>query len=445
LKHVRKLPPGHLIRASRRGFSVDRWYEPPIGRAQGRLHIGDAVREVREEFRRAVTDQCLSDVPIGAFLSGGVDSSAIVAAMVRSGHRPERAYCVGFAGPSMVDEGFGDDLAYARMMARRLDLRLEEIRVSAPEPEDLESLAWTLDEPQADPAALYVGGIAQAARSHGIKVLLSGAGGDDVFTGYRRHKAAALRARLGPVSRLVSGNNRIIGRLSGSLARRIGKLAYLLGGSDRDMLLRAFEFNRRSDAELCLSKDAKASALADDGDALERAVDSTEGAPLVERMLHLEWHGFLPDHNLNYTDKAAMAHGVEVRVPFLANRLIEASSRIPWQFKTRSLDEKWILKKAVAEDVPAAILRRKKTGFGAPVRQWIMHGQLRAMAEDVLASRSFETRGLFDVGAARRVLADTIAGRRDGAYLVLALVMVEFWLRRFTDVNSASVRQMVPN
>jgi len=136
-------------------------------------------------FDKAVAAQCLSDVPIGAFLSGGVDSSAVVAAMVASGNRPKQTYCIGFDGPTMQSEGFGDDLAHARVIARQLDVPLTEIRVGEMAPEGFEQLAFTLDEPQADPAALYVGKIAEAARADSIKVLLGGTGGDDIFSGYR--------------------------------------------------------------------------------------------------------------------------------------------------------------------------------------------------------------------------------------------------------------------
>jgi asparagine synthase (glutamine-hydrolysing) len=147
-------------------------------------------------------------------------------------------------------------------------------------------------------------------------------------------------------------------------------------------------------------------------------------------MLDLEMRGFLPDHNLNYTDKASMAHGVEVRVPFLDTRLVAFARQIPWHLKTRRLSGKWILKQSLRARLPREILMRKKTGFGAPVRLWIA-GPMRGMVEDIFASRSFRERGLFDAEAASRLLHDTLSGRRDGAYLVLALVMIELWLRRF--------------
>ena len=183
----------------------------------------------------------------------------------------------------------------------------------------------------------------------------------------------------------------------------------------------------------CLAADAAADSQSRGADWLMAACERSAGAPLLERMLHLEMHGFLPDHNLNYTDKASMAHGVEVRVPFIAPRLVELANRIPWTLKTRGLAEKWIFKQAQTGILPDKILNRKKTGFGGPVRAWVTHGRLGGFAREIINSTSFRQRGLFDHRACERALADTIAGRRDCAYLIHAVVMIELWMRKFVD------------
>jgi asparagine synthase (glutamine-hydrolysing) len=323
---------------------VKRWYDLPIPGNSAPVRIDDVKRQVLDAFDQAVADQCISDVPVGAFLSGGVDSSAIVSAMVTSGHRPARTYCIGFDGPSLQDEGFGDDLTFARDMALKFDVPLSEIRIAEPVPEEFEKLPWILDEPEADPAALFVAKIAEAARNDGIKVLLGGTGGDDVFSGYRRHRAAALRSRFGPLSRglPIEFASRLL--VGAALRRRLEKIAYMFDGSDEGFLLRSFEFNRRDMALDCLSDDIRARVNSEQSGYLEAGIDKTRGRALVDRMLYLEFLGFLPDHNLNYTDKAAMAHGVEVRVPFLDTRLIDVAARIPWRLKTRGMSEKWILR-----------------------------------------------------------------------------------------------------
>ncbi|MGA8172136.1 MAG: asparagine synthase (glutamine-hydrolyzing) [Methylocystis sp.] len=436
LRDVRKLPPGHFFRADRSGFVITPWHERVANQDEtlSPATTRDLVSRLGSLIDEVVGDQCLSDVPIGAFLSGGVDSSAVVASMVATGHAPRQTYCIGFDGEGMSAEGFDDDLVHAREVARRLGVPLTPVIVAPPTGDDLESLVYMLDEPEADPAALYVAEISKASRADGVKVLLGGVGGDDVFSGYRRHKAAALRARtprgvadfLGPLLKTAASMS------GGPLSRRLGKLSYMLDGSDEDFLVKAFEFNPRSAALECLGSDVLARLSEDETDWLEAACERSKGRPLVERMLDLEMRGFLPDHNLNYTDKAGMAHGVEVRVPLLDQRLLDFASLVPWRLKTTLTEEKWILKQAVASRLPSAVLTRKKTGFGAPVRLWVA-GRLRGAIEDILDSRSFGDRGIFDPIAVKRILNETIQGHRDGAYLILAIALVELWCRRFID------------
>ena len=448
LRDVRKLPPGHFFKADRAGFLITRWHEQakspvetttPASTRETISRLGELIDEV-------VGDQCLSDVPIGAFLSGGVDSSALVASMVATGHAPRQTYCVGFDGEDMAGEGFDDDLAHAREVARQLSVPLTPVIVSPPTGEDLEDLAYMLDEPEADPAALYVAEIAKASRADGVKVLLGGVGGDDVFSGYRRHKAAALRARTprgtGKILHSLLDAAAMVG--AGPARRRLAKLGYMLDSDDEAFLVKAFEFNPRSAAIECLHSDVR-TRLADEGatDWLEAACERSKGRPLVERMLDLEMRGFLPDHNLNYTDKAGMAHGVEVRVPLIDQRLVDFAGAVSWRLKTTLTEEKWIFKQAVAARLPRSVLTRKKTGFGAPVRSWVA-GRLRGVVEDVIGSRSFSERGVFDPIAVRRVLDDTIEGRRDGAYLILSIVLVELWLRKFVDCGFPSSRANLP-
>lgn len=444
---IRKLPPGTLIRARRKRIEVSRWYEPhsqPVVTTRN-VHASELISQLSDLMDQVVCDQCISDVPIGAFLSGGIDSSAVVASMVAMGHPPRRTYCIGFHGKGLEEEGFGDDLAYAREVAELLEVKLAPIVVGAPSGHDLERLVYTLDEPQADPAALYVAAISAAARADGIKVLLGGAGGDDVFSGYRRHKLAALRARLpavlGPRLCRMPLTSMAIG--IGPLKRRIDKLFYTLDGDDETFLLRSFEFSPRFAALECLTTDVIRELQEDGTDWLEGGIERSRGLPLVERMLKAERYGFLPDHNLNYTDKASMAHGVEVRVPLLDQRLVDFAARVPWQLKTSLTQEKWIFRKAVARRVPRSVLSRKKTGFGGPVRLWIA-GHLRSTVEDIIHSRSFRERGLFDNREVSGILEDTVSGRSDGAYLVLAITLIELWMRAFKDRMDIAKRRSRP-
>lgn len=442
---IRKLPPGHILKASGKGQNVERWFSPAdrVERPARPISARQLVPELRRLIDEVVRDQCVSDAPIGAFLSGGVDSSAVVAAMIAGGHTPAKTYCIGFEGDGLEGEGFGDDLVYAREVAAQLGVRLSSIVIPEPDGYEFETMVRMLDEPEADPAPLFVAAIARAARADGVKVLLGGVGGDDVFSGYRRHVAAAMRERAFRCGETIPRS--LLALLpafgKGALRRRIDKLRYMLEGSDEEFLIRSFEFSPRPMALECLSADARQSAHEEGADWLAARLERTRGRPLVERMLDLELYGFLPDHNLNYTDKAAMAYGVEVRVPLLDKRLVEFAAHVPWSLKTTLWEAKWILKAAVAERLPRSVMRRAKTGFGGPVRSWIT-GPMRQMVGDVVGSRSFRERGLFDLSEVQRLIGDTAAGRRDGAYLILAIILVELWLRQFHDAVVSSSRDL---
>lgn len=425
---VRKLPPGRTMLVEAGKVEVSAWSPAVTLVATTPKTPQAAQRVLLELLDQAISDQCISDVPIGALLSGGVDSTAIVAAMVRTGHRPERTYCIGFEGDGIEKEGFGEDLKYARIAADALGVPLTPMRMKPPNADDFAKPAWMLDEPQADPAPLFVNAISTQARADGIKVLLSGAGGDDIFSGYRRHVAAALRTYAGPF-RSVIGLAPSIPR-SNALGRRLARLKHLMTGDSTTFLARSFAFNTEALVRNCLTTASRQEAAARSNVYWEKALRESPDAPLIARVLRLERFGFLPDHNLNYTDKASMASGVEVRVPLLDPRLMAFADGLPLNWKVRGLEPKWLLKRALETRVPRTIARRSKTGFGGPVRAWIQ-GPLAPALQDLITSSSFRSRGLFDPAGVERVRAATAAGTEDGSYLLLAVMMIEFWLERF--------------
>lgn len=437
---VKKLPPGHFIMQDSQGMSVRRWYQIPAPRPHDKNTDPAAVsRTFVSLFDRVVSDQCLSDVPIGAFLSGGVDSTAIVSAMTRTGHMPRKTYCVHFDGKAMKEEGFENDVDYAKIAANALGVPLDIVRVDEPRAEDFERMVDTLDEPQADPAPLFVAEICARARAEGIKVMLSGTGGDDVFSGYRRHKAAHLRSLVGERwGKFASAPARAV-PLAGALGRRLRRFGAMMKGTQEEFIESAFHFNDRAQAIDCLAVANQGLAQASRNAYWADGLASTRGWPLLERVLHMEFFGFLPDLNLNYTDKASMARQIEVRVPFLDTRLIDFASQLPVSLKTQLAGEKLFLKRAFSGMVPDAILRRSKTGFGGPVREWVK-GKLRPFVGDIVASQSFRQRGLFDANAVDEVFASTLKGRTDGAYLLLSIVLIEIWLRRFVDLDRAQAQ-----
>ncbi|HET8898293.1 MAG TPA: asparagine synthase (glutamine-hydrolyzing) [Rhodanobacteraceae bacterium] len=435
LQGVRKLPPGTALTV-KDGKVVGRhcWYNLPARRGVAvDLDARSAIGAVRDALLTAVQRQLVADVPVGAFLSGGLDSSAIVA-FAREQVPGLRCFSIESGGG--VDAGEADDLPYARRVAQHLGVPLDVVRMDAVQmAADLEQMVWQLDEPLADPAPLNVLYISRLARRHGIKVLLSGAGGDDLFTGYRRHLALRYERCW---SWLPASVRRGLAQTTARLDQRSGvgrRLARLFAGAALDgdaRLVEYFKWARRADL-LPLFTPALRVALAASR-AEQPMLDYLAGMPAgtsrIERMLALEQRFFLADHNLIYTDKMSMAAGVEVRVPFLDQDLVELAARIPDRCKQHGRIGKWVLKKAMEPYLPHDVIYRPKTGFGAPLRRWMRH-ELREMLGDHLSEASLRRRGLFDPAAVQRLIADNDAGRKDAAYTLLSLLCIEIWCRRF--------------
>jgi len=440
IREVRRLPPGEAMWV-REGRIVRRlrWYELPARRrsASGPLSAADAVEAVRSGMRRAVHRQLVADVPVGAFLSGGLDSSAVVA-LAREQAPDIRCFTIELAGGQ--DAGFADDLPYARRTAERLGVRLEVITVDAAEmARDLDQMMWRLDEPLADPAPLNVLYISRLAREHGVPVLLSGAGGDDLFTGYRRHLAlryeglwswlpAAFRRALARAGRIVGAGT--------AVGRRLQRLGPVADSNGDERLAAYLAWARESSLRSLYSPPfaAEVDGARADAPLLDFLAGVSRDLSPLERLLSLEQRFFLADHNLLYTDKMSMAVGVEVRVPYLDLELVELAARIPEDLKQRGRTGKWVLKQAMAPYLPDEVIRRPKTGFGAPLRRWLRF-ELRGLVDDLLSPAAVRRRGIFDPAAVGRFVAADRAGRVDAAYTIFAVMAIELWCRAFLDAG----------
>ncbi len=435
-KGVSRLGPGEALRV-KDGRIVRRWRWAGSAWAVAPLVIDqvEAIRRVQEGLRTAVHRQMVADVPVGAFLSGGLDSSAVVA-MARE-VSPD-IDCFTIDTGAVRDAGVTNDLPYARQVAKHLGVRLHEIQVdSSRMAADLERMVIQLDEPLADPAPLNVLYISQLARQHGVKVLLSGAGGDDLFTGYRRHRALMLErywAWMPGATR--QGLRNMTSRLDqgGALGRRMAK-AFAHAGLPQDQRLAGYFLWTDPARVLGLFAPEHRAVMA--GEVMAAPLEDYLGAlppglPPLQRMLALEQRFFLTDHNLLYTDKMSMAAGVEVRVPFLDNDLVRLANALPPGLKQRGAEGKWVLKKAMEPYLPHDVIYRPKTGFGAPLRHWLRH-ELREWVGDILSDATLRRRGLFDPKAVAALVADDRAGRVDAAYTILGLVCIEIWCREFMD------------
>jgi len=437
LKSVRKLQPGEAM-VVRQGRIERRWtwYRLPGFGAEGmESGGGDWVAGTATHLRQAVHRQMVADVPVGAFLSGGLDSSAVVA-FARELNPEIRCFTIEMAGGQ--EAGATDDLPYARRVAKHLGVSLDVVSIDAGRmAQDLEGMVAQLDEPLADPAPLNVRYISRLARQNGIKVLLSGAGGDDLFTGYRRHHALLLEKwwRWLPGG-IRAGLDQAASRLDQrhAWARRLTKLFNGAGLDGDTNIANYFLWAREADLLALYTSEVRARLR--ETQAVQPLIDFLAFAPpqlsRLERMLLLEQRFFLADHNLLYTDKMSMAAGVEVRVPFLDLDLVEFAARIPPEFKQRGGTGKWVLKKAMEPYLPHDVIYRPKTGFGAPLRRWMRH-ELRELLGDLLSEASLKRRGLFDPAAVQRLIAANDAGRVDASYTLLSLLCIEIWRRRYID------------
>jgi asparagine synthase (glutamine-hydrolysing) len=440
LRTVRKLLPGHAAWV-RAGEMMTSWqyYELPFEEPFRSLSSADTIGATRGVIARAVERQMVADVPVGAFLSGGLDSSAVVAFARRHEQAgPLRCFTIAFSDGKTATEGVADDLPYARRAARHLGVQLDEVTVGPATMDDLATMVYQLDEPQADLAPLNVGVISRAARQSGIKVLLSGAGGDDIFSGYRRHQSLQLEPAWSwlphPARAALRGLSRRVPTRHPTLRRAVKVFSQAHRSSD-DRIASYFYWLDPEQGDSLFEGDALLDARPSSGDALLDCVQSLPAdMPRLNKMLYLDTKFFLPDHNLNYTDKLSMAHGVEVRVPLLDYEVVRHAGRLRVEDKQRGPTTKWVFRKAMEGILPRDVIYRPKAGFGVPLREWMGKGLL-PLVEDVLSEQSLAARGIFAPGAVRRLIELDRRGAIDAAYPILSIACIELWCRRFLDVG----------
>jgi asparagine synthase (glutamine-hydrolysing) len=444
LTHVRSLRPGHFFTFKEGEFEESKWWdiEIPYPIETGRS-LTSWAEEVWEVFKQSVKRQLMADVPLGAFLSGGVDSSAIVAAMRELNPGDDlTCYSMKVLGEKNRDS-FGEDLGFAQSAAKWLDVDLREVEGSASFIDSLDDLLWHLEAPIADSAPFFLRSICKRAKADGLKVLLAGTGGDDIFSGYRRHQAVFFSEHLsktlgrGPalLVNALASMVALLGAASGRL-RRVRKLAGLLSSSPEDLVRASFEWVPRSVVTSLVPE----LSTRDFREPLAETLAAVRREPsLLHRQLYIEAKHFLGDHNLLYTDKLSMAESVEVRVPFLDREMLAIVSRMPEEMKLNAFSTKRVLREALVTKIPPEILSRSKAGFGGPVRDWLI-GPLRPHVEEVVGGSSSP---FFERKVLRSLWEQTLANKADFAYLILGVVMVERWRHLFLKPFEAPKRAII--
>ncbi|MBF0557324.1 MAG: asparagine synthase (glutamine-hydrolyzing) [Nitrospirae bacterium] len=433
---VRKLPPGQTI-SVQIGCTPVVEHTVEVRPADGLTGKGEAavLELLREQLHRSVQSQLVSDVPVGAFLSGGLDSSAVVSMAEKDGRRISRCYTINYADGRKW-EGMVNDLDYARKAARHIGVELQEVVLEDSVLGRVREMVWHLDEPQADLAPLNVLLIAEAARANGDYVLLSGAGGDDIFSGYRRHAALHLEKWWGWMPSTVRSGLQLLSELSpssGALGRRFKRMFRYADETEEQRLFRYFTWAPEQYAMNLLHDDMRRRLRGHDPLRVMRdALQTFPGTDPIDKMLFLDTRFFLADHNLNYTDKMGMARGVEIRVPLIDVNLVRLAFAIPGNFKQKGMTGKYIFKRSMEPFLPAEVIYRPKTGFVAPVREWML-GPLHEQIRSVLSDEALRRRGWFSPKSVQKLFQDVESNRNDVHYLLLSVYLIEEWARMFID------------
>lgn len=430
-KGLRKLPPATLLAVE--GGQVRQWR---YWRLPERIELGvserDWIDRVRTQMETSVRMQMVSDVPIGAFLSGGVDSSAVVGFMARQTRHPVRTYSIGFEGGAA--ETLYNELPYARQVATLFGTQHREIVVKPDVVGLLPKLLWHMDEPVSDTAFITTYLVSEFARQD-VKVILSGVGGDELFGGYRRylggHYAAGFKRLPGWLRQLAAAAARRLpsDRHSGVLnTLRLAKgfIASAEMGVDERYRSYLQVLPRAAVTAMLMQPDGDAT------DALAHAFGAAGTTDELNRMFAVDAQTQLPDDLLMLTDKMSMAVSLECRVPLLDHALVELAAAMPAAIKVRGGQLKHIMKAALADLLPPDILHRAKRGFGTPMGAWLKR-ELAPLLRQLLAPEVVRRRGLFRQPEIDRLMADHEANRVDGTDALIALMNLEIWSRVYLD------------
>jgi asparagine synthase (glutamine-hydrolysing) len=438
--NIWKLPPGHFLTFQDGRVDLRQWWDISFDEIEEDKNEAWWRDQVLETLDRVVKLEMVADVPLGSFLSGGVDSSSIVSLMSRhSNGKQISTYTVGTEAADLRYDIIPDDVVWARRVGKLLETNYHEIMLQPDVTGLLPKLVYHMDEPVADPAILSSFLISQAARET-LRVMLSGVGGDEVFAGYPRQLAMRIAGALDPVPSLLRRPimNLVAETLPGG---RPGRLTAPLRNAKKFARSAALNFEERylgygtyfTDRmkESLYTEDTREAASGFDAYREHRRYFArVKNAAPLNRLLYVDLKTFLPCLNLAYTDKTSMAANLEVRVPFLNLELMELAARMPPSLKLRGLKRKYILKRAAEKVLPKEIVWRKKAGFGAPIRSWL-RGPLKPMVDDLLSEETVRRRGLFQPAAVRRIISANNSGREDYNLQVFQLLTLELWQREF--------------
>ena len=425
-QNIHKLPPGCYLTFKEGKVAVRQYWDFELEPAES-TREEDYLDELRLLLDESVRLRLISDVPLGAFLSGGIDSSTVVALMARNMGQPVKTFSIGFHEDSY------NELKYARVTAQKYGTDHHEFFVTPDICEVVDDLAWHFDEPFADSSAIPTYMVSKLARDH-VTVVLSGDGGDELFAGYTRY---VVDRKRGGFERLPKPLREGVMR---PLSERLPHAAWgrnYLHNVSLDPISRYLDsvsvftnLNRRSFYTSDFSRQLGPGGYV--ANLFNKLVENVKSDEPIDRLLYLDSKTYLPGDILTKVDRMSMAVSLEARAPLLDHKLIEFVTRVPAALKLAGLETKHLLKRAVRDLVPAEILNRPKQGFGVPIQEWI-NQQLRSRIRDTLSDARTKQRGYIDSHYVSVLLDEHERGRRDHSMSLWALVMLELWHRQFLD------------
>jgi asparagine synthase (glutamine-hydrolysing) len=421
---VHKVPPGHFLRYAHDRVSLERYYELEL-EPKLELSEADAERELGRLLDQAVQSRLVSDVPFGAFLSGGIDSSVVVALMSRHLSQPVRTFSIGF------HESEYNELSDARRVAHHLGTEHRELIVEPDAVDLLQQLVWYLDEPFADSSAVPTYLVSKLAREH-VKMVLTGDAGDEAFAGYDRYLRYLDLQRLGALKSAVAATAAVAGHLvPAERGFRLRRIAERLRQPYPDSYLSGVAVTRASVADELLGEAVRPTTAGHYG-GLAAVAHASSTLEALDRCVAIDFASYLPDDVLVKLDRMAMANSLEGRAPFLDHRLVEFAVRLPPELRVKEHRGKYLLRKVAARWLPPEVLTKPKHGFGIPLAKWF-RGPLAGLAGDVLGSQAFRERGLIRPEAAQRYLKEHLDGQADYGELLWLVLSLELWARRYLD------------
>ena len=438
-KDIYKLAPGHFMTFSEKGLAVKKYWD--IKPSEKDLEETEAKESLQELLRDAVRLQMIADVPVGALLSGGLDSSCIVSLMSQLTDFPVRTFTIRFTDQDKKFEAMPDDSLYAKKVTDLFGCDHQEIVIQPDIVDLLPKMVWNIDEPLADPAAINTYLISEAARESGVIVLLNGMGGDEVFGGYRNQLACLLAEHY---QRYIP---HIFRRLIEFIACSLPVASSKRGFKTLRWAKRFLSFSSHpQDIRFLLSGQSVFPDLYNDlflhsrsypyfsltNVQAHRKFLRDDRLSYLTKMCLTDTKTFLPDHNLTYLDKAAMAASVEGRPPLLDHRIVEFMFGLHPRHRINGKTQKYLLKKAMEGYIPRDIIYRPKAPFGSPLRSWI-RGSLQEMIDDLLNPMSLKQRGFYNPDKVWNLIQNDRKGREDNAQLIWTILSNEIWFRTFID------------